>query len=225
MIIGIIPARGGSKAIPNKNIININEKPLINWTILQMLNSSKIDSVYVTSDCDEILSVAQTSGAKTIKRPKSISGDEASSESAWLHALDVICEDGFEPEVLVLAQATSPVRSSKDFDKAIESFFVKKLDSLFSCNIFDDFNYWEKSEGEFTSINYDYTDRKRRQEIRKKYHENGSFYLTKPKILRTLNNRLGGKIGVHAMPNHTMFQIDEERDLDLISVLIRAYND
>jgi CMP-N,N'-diacetyllegionaminic acid synthase len=223
MIVGIIPARGGSKGIKRKNLLNVNGKPLIYWTIMQMRRSVKIDAVYVTSDCNEILDVAASYDANTILRPPHLSSDTSTSESAWAHALGTIRERGIEPKLLVLAQATSPVRRTSDFDEAIEKFYKDGLDSLFSCNIFDDFNYWEKREGKFSSINYDYNKRLRRQNISKKYHENGSFYITKPQILTEYNNRLGGKIGVHDMPNYTMFQLDEISDLDVLNVLVREY--
>ena len=83
-IISIIPARGGSKGIPNKNIIDFHGKPLITWTIEQALDSKMIDEVYVTSDSSHILSIAEGMGVHTIKRPSKLSNDSASSESALL---------------------------------------------------------------------------------------------------------------------------------------------
>ena len=88
MIISIIPARGGSKGIPGKNIIPVAGKPLLAWTIEQSLNAKSVDSTYVTTNNDEIAEVAREYGAKIIWRPESISGDEASSEVALLHAID-----------------------------------------------------------------------------------------------------------------------------------------
>ena len=88
--VAIIPARGGSKGIPGKNLLKLAGKPLIAWSIEHALKSSKIDSVWVTSDSDEILSVSVAYGAKAIKRPASISGDKATSEEAWIHALKKI---------------------------------------------------------------------------------------------------------------------------------------
>ena len=90
----IILARGGSKGIPNKNIIDFCGKPLIAWTIEQCLSSKHISEVWVSSDSQEILEVVKEYGAKTIKRPDDISGDFATSESAWLHAIEFIERDG-----------------------------------------------------------------------------------------------------------------------------------
>ena len=88
-IVAIILARGGSKGLPNKNILNFCGKPLIAWTINNCLDAG-ISSVWVSSDSDEILQIASEYGAKKIKRPDNISGDFASSESAWLHAINII---------------------------------------------------------------------------------------------------------------------------------------
>ena len=159
-----------------------------------MLRSVRIDDVFVTSDCEDILKAAASFGAKTILRPAELSSDTNSLESAWIHALEQIKGNGVNPDLLVLAQATSPVRNERDFDEAIETFYEQSLDSLFSCNVFDDFNYWEMESGKYFSVNYDYNKRLRRQNIKKKYHENGSFYLTKPEILTIAKNRLEVKL-------------------------------
>lgn len=88
-VVAVILARGGSKGIPHKNIINFCGKPLIAWTI-EHCHHAGIKEVYVSSDSEEILNVAQSYGALSIKRPEVISGDSATSESGWLHALEVI---------------------------------------------------------------------------------------------------------------------------------------
>ena len=113
-IAAIIPARGGSKGIPNKNIINFCGKPLIAWSILQALAVEKISSVWVTSDSEEILEIAQSYGALAIKRPSEISGNDASSESAWLHAINYIEGLGKKIDLVIGMQATSPLRASSD---------------------------------------------------------------------------------------------------------------
>ena len=88
-ICAVILARGGSKGIPNKNIIDFCGKPLLSWTI-EHCRDGGVDSIYVSSDSDKILEVGEEYGAVSIKRPEEISGDTATSESGWLHALEVI---------------------------------------------------------------------------------------------------------------------------------------
>jgi len=221
----IILARGGSKGIPNKNIINFCGKPLLAWTILQSRATKLITDVWVSSDNQEILSIATKYGAKLIIRPEEISGDKDTSESAWLHALTEIEKNTEESIDYILApQVTSPLREKEDFSLGIENIIKNKADSLLSVAEIEDHFIWEKDESEkFISVNYDYQDRKPRQQIKKRYLENGSFYITKPEILKSCNNRLGGKIAVHIMEQHKMFQIDNIEDVKLCSVVMQGY--
>ncbi len=221
--VAVIPARAGSKGIPSKNLINFCGKPLIQWSIEQAIDVHAIDSVWVSSDGDEILSIAEKCGAKTIKRPTSISGDDATSESAWLHALDYI--EKFEGRVacVVGMQPTSPIRHSYDLNNALVQFWQNNLDSLFSAVEVEDFFMWEVRNDLPNSINYDYRTRKRRQDIQKKYLENGSFYIFKPCALRFSGNRLSGEIGIHTMSKYKMFQIDEIEDVKLCEAIMKEF--
>src|SRR5581483_11038157 len=118
---------------------------LIAWSIEHAKNARGVSSVWVTSDSEEILRVAMDYGARPIKRPDSLSGDTASSESAWLHALDEIELQEKHPADLVLAmQATSPLRESKDIDRAIEDLRKQDCDSLFACGVLEDFYIWTR---------------------------------------------------------------------------------
>jgi N-acylneuraminate cytidylyltransferase len=222
-IVAIIPARGGSKGIPNKNIIDFCGKPLIAWTIEQCLSSKYISDVWVTSDSQEILDIAGRYGAKTISRPDSISGDLASSEAAWIHAIEIIQRDS-NIDLVFAPQVTSPLRETKDIDGAIEQMLSSDADSLLSTVEIEDFFIWrQKLESGPESINYDYMDRKPRQEIEKKYLENGSFYIFKPKILKDTNNRLGGRVLLHKMEKYKMFQIDNDEDIELSAVIMKGF--
>ena len=216
MIIAIIPARGGSKGIPKKNIMDFHGKPLIAWSILQALNTPEIDEVFVSSDSDEILNVARKYGANTIKRPEEISGDTASSESAIKHAIDSL---GYETDAVVMLQATSPLRKSDDLSRAIRQFRGENWDSAFSGAILDDFLIWDKaSDGSLKSFNYDYMDRGRRQDREHQFVENGSFYIFRPSII-SKGNRLGGDIGIYIMDFWQSFEIDTMDDLELVKIL------
>lgn len=222
-VIGIIPVRGGSKGIPLKNIKPFCGKPLIAWSIEQAKNSQNINSLWVTSDNEEILDVAKQFGAKTVKRPSDISGDTATSESAWSHAIDVI--SGNESiDIVVGIQATSPIREAQDFDLAIDIFLTEKIDSLFTSTAFRDFFLWEYSSNHaLISINYDWKNRKRRQDLPERFIENGSFYIFKPEIIKKFNNRLGGKIGTFTMENYKQFQIDNLEDFVFCETIMKAY--
>lgn len=223
-VVAIIPARGGSKGIPRKNLVDICGKPLLAWSILQARNAASIDSVWVTSDDEEILSVAEAYGARPILRPPEISGDTASSETAWLHALDVIESQGMPVDLVVAMQATSPLRETSDLDGGVSVLREQGYDSLLSVTEVEDFFTWRiGDEGSAESVNYDYRNRKRRQQIEKRYLENGSFYVFRPELLRRDHNRLGGRIGLFVMSRFKMFQIDNPEDIDLCTAIMRGF--
>ena len=222
-VVAIILARGGSKGIVNKNIINFCGKPLVAWTIEQCLSSKYISDVWVSSDSQKILNVAENYGAKTISRPNDISGDLASSESAWKHAIDTIQKVG-NIDTVFAPQVTSPLRETKDISNAIELFYREKCDSMFASCIAGDLFFWEKSnEGKLQSVNYDYLNRKRRQDIKEQIIENGSFYIFKPETIQNFNNRFGGKIGYFTMDYWKMFEIDNLEDLKICRVLMKEF--
>ena len=222
-VIAIIPARGGSKGIPNKNIRLLNGKPLLAWSIEQARQSLKIQDVYVSSDCNNILQVAEDFGAKRILRPSCISGDNASSESAWLHAINEIEKVAVNPQLVVGIQATSPIRHSTDFDEAITKFYYEQLDSLFSSNLIEDFHVWEENSNSSLTAKYDYKNRKRRQNIVPKFLENGNFYLFTPQGIKESENRLHGRIGTFVQNKYAAPQIDEPIDLKICSALMSEF--
>jgi CMP-N,N'-diacetyllegionaminic acid synthase len=223
--VAVIPARGGSKGIPSKNLVDFCGKPLVVWTIEQALAARRIDTVWVSSDDPEILDVSARAGAQTIRRPTEIAGDTASSESCWLHAIDFI-EDGGNNlvEILVAPQCTSPVRDESDFDDAMEMFDQGAYDSLFSAASVPDFNIWRSdNRGCLDSFTYDYRKRGRRQEKPDQFLENGSFWIIKAALLQKWGNRLGGRIGTYPMALWKSFQIDEPDDVRLCAALMREY--
>lgn len=222
--VAVIPARGGSIGIPKKNVVEFCGKPLVAWSILQASRARSISSVWVSSDSDEILKISEQYGARGIKRPSHLSTNEASSESVWLHALDEIQSRNAGVDVIIGMQSTSPLRETSDLENALIKFEKEDLDSLFSCCEIEDFFIW-KQEGDKNpvSVNYDFRNRHRRQELEKRFLENGSFYLFKPEILRKQRNRLGGKIGFYVMADYKMFQIDRPEDLRLCEIIMKGY--
>ncbi|AMA59283.1 acylneuraminate cytidylyltransferase family protein [Bradyrhizobium sp. CCGE-LA001] len=221
--LAVIAARGGSKGIPHKNLLDLCGKPLIAWTVEQARAARGVDVVAVSSDSDDILAAAEAAGAIGVRRPDEISGDLASSESAWLHALAAIDERMGRFERIVALQATSPIREPADIENALATFDREQLDSLLSvCEVEDYFN-WRIGANGPEPINYDFRNRRMRQQIEKRYLENGSFYVLIPSLLREQNNRLGGKIGFHVMERHKMFQIDRPEDVKLCAAIMRSY--
>ena len=221
-VVAIILARGGSKGLPRKNILPFCGKPLLGWTIEHCLEGG-IEEVFVSSDSDEILAIGEQHGARSIKRPNSISSDTSSSESGWLHGLDFV-EELLGPVDWVFApQVTSPLREKSDIQLGVELAKTCKYDSLFSCNVIEDFFIWEDKDGSMNSVNYDWRNRQRRQDIEVRYVENGSFYLFKPEILRSFSNRLGGQIGRVEMESWKLFEIDSTTDFRKCEALMKEF--
>ncbi|MFH1590550.1 MAG: acylneuraminate cytidylyltransferase family protein [archaeon] len=214
MIVAIIPARGDSKGIPKKNIIDCAGQPLISWSIQHAKNSKLVGGVYVSTDCEDIASVSREHGAEVIWRPSEHATDTASSEAALLHALEVIeKEKKVSVDAVLFLQATSPIRDDEDIDNAIRKFMEEKADSLFSCSQIKDHFTWEYKDGSYVSVNYDHKSRKPRQKIKNRYLENGSIYIFKPELLKKEKNRLGGKIAIYEMDSSKSIQIDEPDDI------------
>ena len=220
-ILAFIPARGGSKGIPDKNIKLFNNKPLIEWTINSSLKSKLVDKVIVSSDSRKILSLSRKLGANVVLRPKNISGDSASVESAIKHYIQNTNETF---DVIVLLSPTSPIRKIKDVDNAIKEFKQKKLDSCFSASKLSDFLIWKmnRKTKKLESINYDFKNRGSRQKRQLNYVENGSIYVFKTSLLKH-NNRIGGKVGMYLMNFWQSFELDEIDDWKLLETMQKAY--
>lgn len=223
-VVAVILARGGSKGIPNKNIIDFCGKPLMVWTIEQLQHTKGIHSIWASSDSNEILSISRAYGIEIIHRPAEISDDSATSESGWLHALEIIENKAGKVDIVVAPQVTSPLREPQDIERGLSDFQEKDYDSMFSCSVAEDLFFWEKrQDGTLHSINYDYKNRSRRQDMSKQYIENGSFYIFKPEVLREYNNRFGARIGMTKMEFWKMFEIDSMEDLKMCEALMRTF--
>jgi CMP-N,N'-diacetyllegionaminic acid synthase len=222
-IVAIIPARGGSKGVPRKNVRDVAGRPLLSWSVADALESALVGAVYVSTDDEEIKAVARAAGALVIDRPTSLATDTASSEDALLHALNVVAEDrGGDPRLIVFLQATCPVRSGADIDSAIALLEKHGADSLLSVSPSHDF-LWREQDGLAKSVNYDWRRRPRRQEMMPSYKENGSLYVFKPWVLRQGHNRLGGLIVLFKMTEATAIDIDSEVDLAMADAWLRKH--
>ena len=205
----VILARCESKTVPGKSICNFAGKPMLAWSILQALGSERVSMVYVSSDCKEILQVAKSYGAKVILRSPCLSGNQATSESWWLHAIQQIAQITRKPSEIVIAlQITSPLRESSDIDGAVECFERGKADSLFSDAVIDDLCVWS-DEGGLKRETFNSARRRRRQVRFSYFLETGSIYIFKTSLLERTGNRSGGKIVRFTMPYWKSFEIKD----------------
>tara|TARA_B100000963_G_scaffold346643_1_gene352090 strand:- start:13082 stop:13768 length:687 start_codon:yes stop_codon:yes gene_type:complete len=224
MIVCIIPARGGSEGIPKKNLLPLCGQPLIGWTIDSALEAQEIDEIFVSTDDDEIANFAKNKGVKVIKRPVDISGGDASSESAIIHALNVI-EESVDCKITltVFLQATSPLRVRGDIAKAILLFRDSNADSLFSSSVAADLTLWNNGPHGLESVNFDYKKRLTRQVAPIQYVENGSIYIFRPELLLETGNRLGGRIETYIMQPWQIHEIDVQEDAELVEYYMERY--
>ena len=174
--LAIIPARGGSKGIPRKNIRPLAGRPLIAFNIEQARLSRYVDRLVVSTDDAEIAAVAQQYGAEVVWRPAEISGDTASSESALLHTLEHLRQsEGYEPDVLVFLQCTSPLTLAEDIDGTVQALLDQGADSALATIPFHYF-LWRQADGDAVGINHDKRSRPLRQERQPQYLESGAVY-------------------------------------------------
>lgn len=218
--LAVIPARGGSKGIPRKNLLPIGGKPLIVWTIEQALALDDVIVAVSTEDA-EISAVARNAGAWVIRRPLELAQDETPTEPVVVHAI-ATCEAQYgRPERVMLLQATSPVRKPGTLARALAEFDETGVDSL--VGVVPNPPFLWSVEGEQTVAHWDWEHRRRRQDMRPeqlRYRETGSVYVTKPDIYETLGNRMGGKIGLFVMDEAEGVDIDTLHDASLAESML-----
>jgi len=220
-IIAIIPARGGSKEVLGKNIREFNGKPLITHSIEYAKSCDLVNSVYVSTDDERISVISSDSGAKIIDRPSNISGDTATTESAIEHALSTL---KITPNIIVLLQATSPLRPLNSLHSAINKFINGGFDSLLSISPTHRF-FWKIENDGTAQAEYDFMNRPRRQDMTKddiRYIENGSVYIFTREHFENIGNRLGGKIGYIEFPEEYSYEIDIESDFIFLENLLKT---
>ena len=211
-VAAIIPARGGSKGIPKKNLLKIIEHTLVAWSIMHAKKSVMVNDIFVSTDDQEIANEATKYGAETIWRPDKLASDTASTESVLLHALPYMVKEDKAIDLVVCLQPTSPVREGKDIDNAIALMAFEHADSCFSAKRIEGF-VWSNllSENSWLPEHYALCDRPRRQDLTSEWvEENGSFYIFKPEILIDKRCRLGGKIIPFIQPGYKAQQIDAD---------------
>jgi N-acylneuraminate cytidylyltransferase len=211
--LAIIPARGGSKGVPGKNIRLIAGLPLIAWSIHQAKELPGIKHVVVSTDSEQIADVALAHGAEVpFIRPSELAQDTTPTEPVMRHALDWFAAKGVNISTLILLQPTSPMRLPGSLTAALERFKSESADSLLS--VCENHHFFWRNPNQPEAL-YDFRDRPRRQDIKPNdrwYRENGSIYITRSDAFRASNNRLSGKIVMHVMLEEEGWEIDSVAD-------------
>lgn len=220
-ILAIIPARGGSKGLPRKNIRQLNGKPLICYAIDEAMKSKFIDSILVTTDESEIAEISKKAGAEVIIRPPALAQDESPVIDAIFHALDNI--KGEKPDFIVLLQPTSPLREASDIDGAIQLFLDGRCDSLMSVCLAEHSPYWYYNikNGLMTPLFDERFLEIRRQELPPAYRLNGAIYIISPETLRKHKSFYCNRTLPFVMTAKSSIDIDEEIDFQIAELLMR----
>ena len=221
--LGIIPARGGSRGIPQKNILQVAGKPLLAYSIQAAQQAQRINRVVVSTEDAEIAAVARDWGAEVVPRPPELATDEAPTDPVLeqvVHYLERI--DGYRPDLVVLLQPTSPIRPPGLVDACIDRLLATKADSLLT--VFEGHHFFWRRRSDGVVANYDPVRRPRRQDIPEEdciLLENGSVYVTRCDILLEQHSRLAGKVEWYVMPLEDSLEIDVPIHLQLAEFLLR----
>lgn len=215
-ILAIIPARGGSKGIPGKNIKSLGGKPLIQYSIDAALKSETVTRVIVSTDDENIARVSKDSGAEVCMRPINISGDKAASEDAIIHVLNVLKQnENYEPELIVFLQCTSPLTLAEDIDGIVSALQNESADSAFSAVRFYHFVWRKGKNDDAEGINHEKGVRQMRQDREQQFLENGAIYVFKTCDFLKTRHRFFGKTTIYEMPAERCLEIDEPHDFEL----------
>lgn len=222
-IICIIPARGGSKGLPGKNIKLLAGKPLIYYTIKPALDSKFVDRVIVSTEDEEIASVSRRYGAEVVRRPPDLAEDATPTEPVIVQAVLELEKEGYIPDVIVTLQATSPLRTSQQLDEAINIFLSEDADSLISLKEVKEHPFkMKKIENNYVVPFMDTGCKSnRRQDMPVIYKENGAIYISDYDTLVGQGRIKGDRIKPFIMSEETSVDIDTMLDFEIAECLIK----
>ena len=221
-ILAIIPARGGSKRLPRKNILEINGKPLISWSIEAGLNSKYIDKVIVSTDNEEIKKVSNVYNIEVIDRPSELATDTATTFDALEHAILSLKE---KYDYILLLQATSPLRNTTHIDEAIEIINNKNSNSVVSVSEMDHSPLWSNTLPEDKSMKgflREEVKSKRSQDLEPYYQLNGAIYICKTEVLlKEKTFFIEDNIFAYIMDKKYSADIDEKIDFKIAELIMK----
>ncbi len=220
-ILGLIPARGGSKCIPRKNIVELGGKPLLAYTAEAALRSEIIDRAVLSSDDDQIMEIGKKLGLEIpFKRPKDIAKDDTPSLPVIQHAIEFLESSGWCPDLIIVLQPTSPLRNSKHIDESIKTFMSTNADSLVSVmecpHIFSPYSVMKLKNGFLMPFIPKQEDNYQRQKKPRFFARNGAaIYIANYQLLMKDNRLLGPNLIPFVMDKISSIDIDDADDLFL----------
>jgi YrbI family 3-deoxy-D-manno-octulosonate 8-phosphate phosphatase len=213
-VVAVIPARGGSKGVPGKNLRRVGSVSLVGRAVAACLAAEAIGEVYVSTDDLTIADQTRAAGGEVVDRPRDLAGDCATSESALLHALRVLDSPDRPVEVLAFVQCTSPFISPADLDAAVRTVLTGQADSVFSAVESHAF-LWRPDGDSVLGVNHDASHRLRRQDRDSEYRETGAFYVFRAARFAQTGHRFFDRTRVVPVPSLTALEIDTEADLEV----------
>jgi CMP-N,N'-diacetyllegionaminic acid synthase len=226
-VVALIPARGGSKGIPKKNLAPIHGRPLIDYSVKTAIESKAIHRVVVSTDDPQIKSVALAAGAEVIDRPVELAEDATPTLPVMKHALQQLEQGGWVPDALVLLQPTVPYRRIEDVDAAIEMLFSRDADAVAGVVRTKTPRDWifQLHDGRVTFYEQPDFAQTRRQMNAPQYRINGAVYVYKTQtIKRSQDYAWGEKVYGYVMDDRRSLDIDEPFDLQIAELLFASSN-
>jgi CMP-N,N'-diacetyllegionaminic acid synthase len=209
-IVSVILARGGSKGIPGKNIMDVCGKPLL-WYTINASQQSQVHETWVSTNDKKIKNVTLRYNCNVLDRPNNLSIDSSKSENALIHFVNKV-----ECDILVFIQPTSPLLCSGDINKGLK--LMEKYDSVFSAYKEHWVPRWDEN---VRPVNWEINNRPMRQDVVENFVENGAFYITTRSRLLKSGVRYSGKIGIYTMPFCRSFQVDTMDDMAVIIKMLK----
>jgi CMP-N,N'-diacetyllegionaminic acid synthase len=214
-VLAVVPARGGSKGIPGKNLAMCAGRPLIDWTAQAIKDSELIDFSVLSTDNSQIVD-AWTGGSFVVTHDPI--PDDAQIEDRLDRVFEAV-HPTFSPDYAVLLQPTSPIRTGKMIDEAIRMMEERRSDSLLSV-VQSHRLFWQTRDGGDHMASYKFSDRPPRQAMSNRFEENGSIYVFTMDHWRATHLRIGGRVTLMVMPEQCGYQVDTPLDLILVEKIL-----
>ena len=226
-ILVVIPARGGSKGVPRKNIRMVNGKPLVWYALNAAQESGMIDRIVVSTEDKEIKEVVEKLGGEVVDRLAELATDAAKTEPVMSHALETLERQGYHPDYIALIQCTSPLLPKEVIEEAVSKVtdVSGQFDSCVAVYYPDTYEFeWTRGENGRIIPKHDPENRPMRQAMEFPYQENGAFYITKTELFKKTKNRFGGRearVAPVLMSEEDSLQIDNESQLWLAEQILK----